>query len=97
MKAQISNMDKVAYAPLINLGCKSEMAWFGNYVIFCAGSESVRVIARKRVLSTNGLLVSLSFVYSGPQGQNTQFNRNYIKLIKKTNRNNFKLSAKTRN
>ena len=53
--------DKLVYAPLTNLGCESEFAWFDNRLKNSGGSELVQSISRKRVICTNGLLVDSSF------------------------------------
>ena len=53
--------DKLASAPLGNLGCESEFAWFDNRVRVSGGTESVSSISRKKVISTNGLLVNKNF------------------------------------
>ena len=58
---ELPGPNKLTYAPLTDLGCKSEFAWFDNRVKISAGTESVQSISRKGVISTNALLVDSSF------------------------------------
>ena len=60
-KDELPDPKKLTYAPLTNLGCKSEFAWFNNRVKISSGTESVQSISRKRVICTNALLVDSSF------------------------------------
>jgi hypothetical protein len=57
----LPDSDKLKYAPLSNLGCESEFAWFDNRVKISGGTESVQSLSRKKVIYTNGLLVDSSF------------------------------------
>ena len=58
---ELPDPNKLTYAPLTNLGCESEFAWFDNRVKISGGTESVQSISRKRVICTNALLVDSSF------------------------------------
>ena len=58
---KLPNPNKLTYAPLTNLGCESEFAWFDNRVKISGGTESVQSISRKRVICTNVLLLDSSF------------------------------------
>ena len=60
-KDELPDPKKLSYAPLTNLGCESEFAWFDNCVKISSGTESVQSISRKRVICTNALLVDSSF------------------------------------
>ena len=60
---ELPDPNKLTYAPLTNLGCESEFAWFDNRVKISEGTESVQSITRKRVICTNALLVDSSFDY----------------------------------
>ena len=58
---ELPNPNKLTYAPLANLGCESEFAWFDNCIKISCGTELVQSIPRKRVICTNALLVDSSF------------------------------------
>ena len=58
---ELPDPNKLTYAPLTNLGCESEFAWFDNREKISSGEESVQSISRKRVICTNALLVDSSF------------------------------------
>ena len=58
---ELPDPNKLTYAPLTNLGCESEFAWFDNRVKISGGTESVQSISSKRVICTNALLVDSSF------------------------------------
>jgi hypothetical protein len=60
--SELPDPSKLTYAPLSNLGCESEFAWFNNRVKISGGTESVESISRKNVISTNGLLVDSAFL-----------------------------------
>ena len=58
---ELPDPNELTYAPLTDLGCKSEFAWFDNRVKISGETESVQSISRKKVISTNALLVDSSF------------------------------------
>ena len=58
---ELPDPNKLTYAPLTNLGCESEFAWFDNRVKISGGTESIQSISRKRVICSNALLVDSSF------------------------------------
>ena len=58
---ELPDPNKLTYAPLTNLGCESEFAWFDNRVIISSGTELAQSISRKSVICTNAVLVDSSF------------------------------------
>ena len=57
---ELPDPDKLLYAPLTNLDCESEFAWFTNRVSISGGTESIQSLSRKRVICTNRLFVDFN-------------------------------------
>ena len=52
---------KLAFAPISNLGCESEIGWLDNRLKFSGGSTSVITLSNKNVITTNKYLMSDEF------------------------------------
>ena len=56
-----SEVSKLEYAPLTNLGCESEFAKLDVRIVVSGGSTTVQTHSRKNIVTTNRLLTDPSF------------------------------------
>lgn len=63
--------DKMAYAPLTNMGCESEFSKLDHRIKASGGSTSIQTHSRKNLLVSSGLLVDSSFESKSPEDRKT--------------------------
>ena len=52
-RESLSTDSKITHAPLINLGCESELAKLDNRIKICGGTTLIQTISGKNVVTNN--------------------------------------------